>query len=59
MKNKKMTSVEFKRHSKFKPKAIAGFMIFLTRNEIATRFADTFTLNESVIPQIKELLNKY
>jgi len=59
LKNKKMTSVEFKRHSKFKPKAIAGFMMFLTRNEIATRFADTFTLNESVIPQIKELLNKY
>ena len=59
LKRKKMMSGEFKKHSKFKPKAIAGFIIFLTRNEIATRFADTFTLNEAVIPQIKELLKKY
>ncbi len=59
LKRKKMMSGEFKKHSKFKPKAIAGFMKFLTRNEIATRFADTFTLNEAVIPQIKELLMKY
>ncbi len=59
LEKKKMTSAEFKKHSNFKPKATAGFIIFLTRNEIATRFADTFTLNESVIPQIKELLKKY
>jgi len=56
LEKKKMTSAEFKKHSKFKPKAIAGFVSFLTRNKIATRFADTFTLNEQVIPQIEELL---
>ena len=59
LKRKKMTSGGFKKYSKFKPKAIAGFMTFLTRNEIATRFAGTFTLNEVIIPQIKELLKKY
>jgi len=59
LRNKKMTSGEFKVHSKFRPKAVAGFMSFLTRNEIATRFGDTFTLNGPVIPQISELLKKY
>ena len=59
LKKRKMTSGEFKKLSKFKPHAIAGFVLFLIRNEIATSFADTFTLNEAVIPQIKELLKKY
>lgn len=59
LEKKKMTTAEFKKHYKFKPKAIAGFLLFLTRNEIATRYADTYTLNEEVIPQIKELLKKY
>ena len=59
LKNKRMTSTEFKKCSQFKPKGIAGFMGFLTRNGIATRFGDTFTLNDAVIPQIKKLLEKY
>jgi len=59
LKKGQMTVAQLKDLSHFKPKGIAGFMQFLTRNGIATRAGDLFTLNEAVIPQIKELLRKY
>jgi hypothetical protein len=52
-----MTSAEFKQLSHFEPKAITGFMRFLTFNRIASRFGDVFTLNNGVMPHIKKLLN--
>lgn len=55
---KEMTSTEFKRHSEFKPKAIAGFIHFLTHNGITTRFGDVFTLKEEVIPYIRKILDE-
>lgn len=58
LKKRQMTVTQFKDHSHFKPKGIAAFMQFLTRNGIATRDGDLFTLNEAVIPQIKELLRE-
>jgi len=58
LEKKRMTSAEFKELSEFKPKAIAGFMQFLTRNGIAERYGDTFKLVEDVIPPIKRLLEK-
>jgi hypothetical protein len=53
-----MTVAQFKDHSHFKPKGITGLFQFLTKNGIATRDGDLFTLNEAVIPQIEELLRK-
>ncbi len=53
-----MTSAESKELSEFKAKAIAGFELFLTRNGIASRFRDIFTLNEAVIPKIQKLLSE-
>lgn len=53
-----MTTQEFKRLSHFDPKAIAGFMLFLTRNGLATRSGDVFTLNESIVPHIQRLLDE-
>jgi hypothetical protein len=40
----------------FEPKAIAGFIRFLTHNRLAARFGDVFTLNESAIPHIERFL---
>jgi hypothetical protein len=56
LKEGEMTVDQFKDFSHFKPKAIAGFIQFLTRNGLATRDKDVFRLNEGVIPQIKKLL---
>jgi hypothetical protein len=53
---KDMTITEFKRLSHFGPKTISGFMLFLTRNSLATRSGDIFTLNDLVVPHIKRLL---
>lgn len=53
---KKMTSEDFKKHSDFKPKAIAGFMHFLRHSGLATRFGNVFTINEAAIPHIKKLI---
>ncbi len=58
LKNGQMTVAQFKDHSHFKPKGITGLFQFLTKNGIATRDGDLFTLNEAVIPQIEELLRK-
>jgi hypothetical protein len=54
---KHMTSAEFKQLSKFKPRAIGGFIHFLTYNGIASRFADVFMLNNAAAHHIKRLLN--
>jgi hypothetical protein len=56
--NRIMTVDEFKKYSKFKKKAVAGFRHFLTRNGIATptRFGDAFELKGDVIPHIRRLL---
>ena len=53
-----MSVSEFKKLSDFKPKAIAGFLHFLSNNGIAHRFADTFTLSEGVIEPIRNLIEK-
>jgi len=58
LEKKQMTSAEFKELSEFRAKAIAGFEFFLTRNGLASRFGDIFTLNEAVIPQIQKLLSE-
>jgi hypothetical protein len=58
LKNGQMTVTQFHDHAHFKPKGITGFFQFLTKNRIATRDRDLFTLNEAVIPQIEELLRK-
>jgi hypothetical protein len=52
-----LTSAEFKHLSRFKPRAIAGFMKFLVENKIASRFGATFTLNGGVVPHIKRWLD--
>jgi hypothetical protein len=51
-----MTKAQFKNLSHFKQKGITGFMQFLTRNGLAVRDGDLFTLNEEAIPHIKKLL---
>jgi hypothetical protein len=56
IKRKKLTAEDFKKHSEFKPKAIAGFMHFLSHSGFAKRFGNVFTINESVIPHIEKLL---
>jgi predicted type IV restriction endonuclease len=56
LQNGQMHKSLFKEHSEFKPKAISGFMQFLTRNGLATRDGDIFILNQAVIPQIKKIL---
>ena len=56
LKERQMTVAQFKDLSHFKKKAIAGFMQFLTRNGLAVRDGDLFTLNEEAIPHIKKLL---
>lgn len=53
---KTMTTSEFKSLSNFKPKAIAGFLAFLTNNGIAQRFADSFTLSEEVLDTIRNII---
>ena len=58
LEKRKMTSAEFKLLSEFKPKAIAGFMKFITENGIASRYGDFFKLNENVIHEIQKLLSK-
>jgi predicted type IV restriction endonuclease len=58
VRTKRMTSSEFKSLSHFKPKAIAGFMHFLTTNRLAYRFAETFVLNEDVISEIGRLIKE-
>ena len=55
LEQRKMTSKEFKQHSKFKPKSIAGFFNFLNKG-IAERTGNTFELVSQVIPKIKKLL---
>jgi len=56
LEKKEMTLDDFKHLSKFKPKGTTGFGTFLKRNGIASKKGDTYTLNEEVIPAIKELL---
>jgi hypothetical protein len=56
LREKQMTVVQFKNLSHFKQKGISGFMQFLTRNGLADRDGDLFTLNEEAIPHIKKLL---
>jgi predicted type IV restriction endonuclease len=58
LKNGQMTVAQFKDHSHFKPKAVAGFIQFLTKNGIATRDGDLFILNEAAIPHIEQLLRE-
>lgn len=58
LEKRKMTSAEFKLLSEFKPKAIAGFMKFITENGIASRYGDFFKLNENVIHEIQMLLSE-
>jgi len=59
VKNKRMTSDDFKKHSQFKKKGVAGFIQFLTHNNIANKFGGIFKINDNVIPQIQELLKNY
>lgn len=58
LEKRKMTSGQFKLLSEFKPKAISGFMRFLTENGIASRYGDFFKLNEKVIHEIQKLLSE-
>lgn len=55
---KQMTIHDFKQHSRFGDKAIAGFAHYLTRNDIANRDGDLFSLNPAAIPYIQRLLAK-
>ncbi|MFX0200332.1 MAG: type I restriction enzyme HsdR N-terminal domain-containing protein, partial [Candidatus Hodarchaeota archaeon] len=58
MRNKRMTTSEFKRLSHFKPKGIAGFMRFLEGSGLSCMFGDIFILNEDVIPEIGRLIKE-
>lgn len=53
---KRLTVSEFKEHSEFKQKGIAGFLLFLTKNQLATREGLAFILNEEKVPLIREYL---
>ena len=53
-----MTSDEFKKYSEFKPKAIAGFIRYITSNKIAIRSGNTFTISDDVILSIRKIFNE-
>lgn len=59
VKNKRMTSGDFKKYSQFKKKGVGGFIQFLTYNNIVNKVGGIFEINDNVIPQIQELLKNY